>query len=238
MPPVPDAMAGDVWRPSRLDLSTYGNYGFTVDSCELTTELAADTTTRIHAVTIRPSMPMMSAATARPRPAWSWVRVFRIETVAKMTAARLPRPPIHNRLQTNAVMAAPLYGRCVAGRYPYDCDVPTVCCPSIDVGSSCSQMPELECNMAKDHPNGRWPPKCLGLDVTHGPAQSLSERLPPAGVNAVVVDLHGIFTIFEVKATQSRPYAVKVRLVRPMQKRPVAHPGGNGQCDARLSMPY
>src|SRR5680860_183175 len=49
-----------------------------------------------------------------------------METVAKTTAARLPSPPIHNRLNTNAAMAAPLYGRCVAGRYPYDCPIPTV----------------------------------------------------------------------------------------------------------------
>jgi|SRR5450631_1745231 len=126
---VSDIMATDATRPEGLDVSTYGNCEFTVDSCELTTELAAEATTRIHIVPIRPSIPMMSAATARPRPAWSWVRVFRIETAAKMTAARLPSPPIHNRLKTNAVIAVPLYGRCVAGLYPYDCDVPTVSCP-------------------------------------------------------------------------------------------------------------
>ena len=155
VPPVSDALAADISRRCRLNLSTYDNYGFTVDSCELTTELAADTTTKIHTVTIRPSIPMMSAATARPRPAWSWVRVFRIETVAKMTAARLPRPPIHNRLQTNAVMAVPLYGRCVAGRYPYDCEIPTVFCPSIDVGSSCRNVRVTGMHLGKDQPNGR-----------------------------------------------------------------------------------
>jgi hypothetical protein len=92
---------------------------------------------------------MMRAATARPRPAWSWVRVFRIETAAKMTAARLPSPPIHNRLHTNAVMAVPLYGRCVAVRYPYDCEIPTVFCPSIDLGSSCRNVREPGCTWAK-----------------------------------------------------------------------------------------
>ena len=164
--------------PAHARNSAYGSCEPTVDSCELTTELAADTTTKIHTATIRPSIPMMSAATARPRPAWSWVRVFRIETVAKMTATKLPRPPIHNRLKTNAVIAVPLYGRCVEGRYPYASEVPTMTCPSLDVGSSSCEVREPGCNMAKDHPNGR----CRLTVLTSRPASRLW-KLDPGWLN-------------------------------------------------------